>query len=266
MLKRNLLVALVLLVCIVVVGCGVSQEEHDAVLAERNAARAEVASLQSDLAKMQSDLSDAESQFEGAQSHLESTRKEQLAAESQISSLQSQLESTRKELSAAESQKSSLHSQISSLQSQLAGAKAKVAELEELIATLVPTYKWHVYTDGLPFRDTRLQKAICLILDEEEIARQALPGKNVRFEPEQEWASGENDLLIADRLMREAGYPNGFYLNIYYAPMMDEGIKDLVAAVKTSLSAAGIHDRLFPIATIEALPKADFVLIVKRVE
>jgi cell division protein FtsL len=241
MLKRWPLVGLVFLVSLVVVGCGVPQEEHDTVLAERDAAQAEVASLQSELARMQKNLATAESDLGETESDL-------AGAQSQISSLQSEI--------------SSLRSQISSLQSQLAGVETQVAELEKLIPAI---YKWQVYTDRPFFNDTRLQKAICLILDEEEIVRQALPGKNVRFEAEQEWASGENDLLAADRLMEQAAYPNGFRLDIYYAPMTDEGIKDLVAVVKTSLSAADILVRLFPIASIEALPKADYILIVKRV-
>lgn len=241
MLKRLPLVGLVFAVSLVAVGCGVPQEEHDAVLSERDAAQAEVASLQSELAEVQSDLAKAQSDLAAAEGELAERESDLTALQSQISSSQSQ---------------------ISPLQSDLSETEAQVAELKKLVPAI---YKWQVYTDRPFFNDSRLQKAICLILDEKEIARQALPGKNVRFEAEQEWASGQNDLMAAMQFMYEASYPNGFLMNIYYAPMTDEGIKDLVAAVKTSLSAAGITGGLFPMASIEALPKADYILIVKRV-
>lgn len=69
--KRWFAVGVVLLVVsLLVVGCGVPQEEHDAVLAGRDAAQAEVALLQSDLTEVQSDLATAQSQVSSLRSDL----------------------------------------------------------------------------------------------------------------------------------------------------------------------------------------------------
>lgn len=70
--KKWLLVGVMLLVSLLVVGCGIPQEDYNAVVDERDTAQAEVASLQSKLSKMQSDLSTAESNLAEAQSQIES--------------------------------------------------------------------------------------------------------------------------------------------------------------------------------------------------
>jgi outer membrane murein-binding lipoprotein Lpp len=51
-------------------GCGVPQEEYDAVVAERDAAQSQVASLESDLAATESDLATAESDLAAAQAQV----------------------------------------------------------------------------------------------------------------------------------------------------------------------------------------------------
>ena len=130
----------------------------------------------------------------------------------------------------------------------------------------VPIYKWAVPTDLAPFRDVRLQQAICYILDEGDIVKKAFPAKNVRFEAEQEWSSGINDLAKAKQLMAEAGYPNGFKLEILAAPSTDEGIAALLAAIVNSLSGAGISPGRSLYANVPALPHIAFSLIVKRVQ
>ena len=85
MLKRWFLVGVMLLLASsLVVGCGIPQEEYDAVLAERDAAQAEVESLKSDLATVEGNLATAEGDLATVQS--------------QISSLQSDLTAVQKEL------------------------------------------------------------------------------------------------------------------------------------------------------------------------
>jgi outer membrane murein-binding lipoprotein Lpp len=110
MLKKWFLVgAMLLLSVLLVVGCGVAQEDLDAAVAERDAAKAQVTSLQSDLTAAESDLA---------------------AAQSDLAAAQSDLTATESDLTAAEGKVSSLQSQVSSLSSDLATAEARIAELE----------------------------------------------------------------------------------------------------------------------------------------
>ena len=98
----------VLLVSLLVVGCGVPQEEHDAVLAEQDAAQAEVTSLQSDLDKAQGQIETLESDVTKAQSQIE-------ALESDVAEAQNQIQSAQSSASAARSQLSSFKSDLNSL-------------------------------------------------------------------------------------------------------------------------------------------------------
>lgn len=69
MVKRWFLVgAMLLLVSLLVVGCGIPQEEHDAVVAELDSAQAQVASLQSDLTEAESQIESLESDLAAAES------------------------------------------------------------------------------------------------------------------------------------------------------------------------------------------------------
>ncbi len=115
MLKIWLMVVPLFLVSLIIVGCGVSQEEHDAILAERDAAQAEVASLQKELAEIKSKLATAEGVL--------------AETESELATSESDLSETVSDLAEAQSQ-------ISDLNSELAGAEAEVAELEELATAL----------------------------------------------------------------------------------------------------------------------------------
>lgn len=63
----SLVVAMVFLFLL---GCGVPQEDYDAVVAERDAAQTQVASLESDLAATEADLATAESDLAAAQAQV----------------------------------------------------------------------------------------------------------------------------------------------------------------------------------------------------
>lgn len=106
----------VLLVCLAAVGCGIPQEEHDAMIAERDTGLAKVASLESD-------LSATESELETTENILEET-------EDDLAATQSDLAATQSELADAESQVSSLKSAASKAKSDLSAARDEVSELE----------------------------------------------------------------------------------------------------------------------------------------
>jgi len=113
MAKRLCLVGTMLSIYLLVVGCGVPQEEHDAVVAERDTALAQVVSLQKQLSQAQSDLD---------------------VAQSELARMQNDLEAAETNLAAMQSLASSLQMQISSLQSDLAAVEAQIAELEVALA------------------------------------------------------------------------------------------------------------------------------------
>ena len=116
--KQFLLGAMVLLVSLLVVSCGIPQEEHDAVLAEhdavlaerdavlaeRDAAQARVESLQTKVESLQGELDKAQEQMESIENDRSEVESDLAAAQSQISSLQSDLNNANSNLAAAEAQ------------------------------------------------------------------------------------------------------------------------------------------------------------------
>ena len=165
-----------LVVLLVLSGCGVPQEEHDAVVAERDAAQAEVASLQSELTEAENqietldgDLTEAENQIqtlegeyneakgalEQAQRQISSLKSNLGALQSQISPLksdlaatedelaatQSELAATESELAATQSELAAAQSQIETLQSELSAAQVQVSQVEDFKTELA--YLWH---------------------------------------------------------------------------------------------------------------------------
>ena len=110
MVKRGFAVGMaVLLVCLAAVGCGIPQEEHDAVVAERDTGLAKVASLESDLAATETELEttenilgETEDDLAATQSDLAATQTELADAESQISSLRSAANKAKSDLAAVQ--------------------------------------------------------------------------------------------------------------------------------------------------------------------
>lgn len=100
MVKKLFLVGVMLLLAsLLMVGCGVPQEEHDAVVAERDAAKVQVASLQSDLNKAQSDLAAAESDLATAQAQIETLEDDIDKAESSLGKAKSDLAAAQRQVS-----------------------------------------------------------------------------------------------------------------------------------------------------------------------
>lgn len=141
--KQCLLGAMVLLVSLLVVSCGLPQEEYDAVRSERDAALtkteallAEVESLQSDLSKAESQITTLESDLSKEENDLSWVKSELSKAESDLSTLESELAAVRSALIAAQSQTADAQSHISSLQNELAAAEAELETVYKIVLFL----------------------------------------------------------------------------------------------------------------------------------
>jgi len=117
--QRWFLISIVLLlVSLLVTGCGVAQEDYAA-------AQGQVASLQSELAGAQSDLAAAQGQMASLQSELAGAQSDLAAAQGQVASLQSELAGARSDLAAAQGQ-------VASLQDDYENVSAELAEIKQV--------------------------------------------------------------------------------------------------------------------------------------
>jgi len=105
-------VAVLLVSVVLLIGCvaGVSQEDYNAVVSQRDAAQAQVANLEAELA----------------------------VAEAQITASESDLATAQAEVEDLEDSKSQAEAQITTLEGDLATAQAEVKDLEDSISKVVP--------------------------------------------------------------------------------------------------------------------------------
>ena len=132
MVKRWFVVGLILLLMsLLAVGCGIPQEEHDAVVGERDSAQAEVQSVRSELQSVQSELDTAKSELQSVQSELDTAKSELQSVEGELNTAKSELQSGKDDLSAA---------RLTIKAQEQAMAKAKT-EAEIINALFVPVLK-----------------------------------------------------------------------------------------------------------------------------
>lgn len=124
MIKGWLAVGATLFACMLLVGCGLLQEEHDAA---QSTEWAQILSLQSKLNKAQSDLTQAQSQIESLEGDF-------TEAESQINTLESDLAAMQGKFAQALYETSWLEGQLSSLESQLESQLSDYDVLVEKVA------------------------------------------------------------------------------------------------------------------------------------
>lgn len=94
------------------------QEEHDTVVAERDAAQAQAALLQGDLGE--------------AEDEIESLEKDLEATQSELTTVEEERDKSQSDLEASQSRVSSLQSQVSSLSSDYKAASDELAEIKEV--------------------------------------------------------------------------------------------------------------------------------------
>ncbi len=131
--KQFLLGAMVLLVSLLVVSCGIPQEEYDAVLAERDAALTKTESLQAEVEYLQNDLSKAESQITTLESDLSKAESDLSWVKSELSEVESDLAALQIALIAVQNQTADAQSRVSSLQNELAAAEAELEAVRKIV-------------------------------------------------------------------------------------------------------------------------------------
>jgi len=105
------------------VGCGISQELYDAVIAERDSLMTQFQSVQSELDATKSELQSIQSELEGMGIELKSITGE-------LDTAKSEVESTQSELVAKESDLQSVRSELETLKADLEAALVKLIEAE----------------------------------------------------------------------------------------------------------------------------------------
>jgi len=112
MTKRRFLLVVILLSSLLLLGCGIPQEEYDAVIAERD-------SLQVELGLVKSELDDKKSELLSVQTELASVQNELETTKSELQSVQNGLDAKKSEVQSMRSQLSSSQSTVRSLQTKI---------------------------------------------------------------------------------------------------------------------------------------------------
>lgn len=103
MIKRGFLVGMILLLSAwLLAGCGVAQEQYDAVVAERDSIQAQFQSASSELSTVQAELQSASSELDAVQAELEQAQAEVESAQAKNSEMTSNLEKAEAELEAVQ--------------------------------------------------------------------------------------------------------------------------------------------------------------------
>ena len=137
--KRWFLVGMMfLLLPWLLAGCGIAQEVHDAVVAERDSLVANLQSVQGELDAAKSKLQSIQSELEGMDIKLKSITGE-------LDTAKSEAESTQSELTAKESELQSVWSELETVKAELEAALVKLIEAEPPVAPPLPTVEGQTY-------------------------------------------------------------------------------------------------------------------------
>ena len=104
MIKKCVLVGVILSTFLLVVGCGIAQEDYDTVVAERDATQAQITSLQSDLSQAQSDLTTAEDNLAETESDLNQAQSDLTTMEDNLTETESYLNQVENKLQAIDTE------------------------------------------------------------------------------------------------------------------------------------------------------------------
>jgi len=131
--KRLLFAATVVLVSLLLTGCGVPRDRYDALLAERDQVLIEAASLQAEMESLRDDLSEAESRISALESQLSRTQDELSGAKSDLSRVENDLATAQGALTVAQSRTVEAESRVSALEEMLNAVTAELEALSKVI-------------------------------------------------------------------------------------------------------------------------------------
>jgi len=118
--KRWFLVGMMfLLLSWLLVGCGIAQEVHNAVVAERDAAQAQVTTLQSDLSSAQGQVKTLESDLSVAQAQITTLESDLSTAQAQTTTLESDLSTAESRVTILEGDLDAANTEFQSFKSGL---------------------------------------------------------------------------------------------------------------------------------------------------
>ncbi len=144
--KRWFLVGMMfLLLPWLLVGCGISQELYDAVVAERDSLVADLQSFQGELDAAKSKVQSVQSELEALKLELGSASSELESATGELDTAKSEVESAQSELTAKESELQSVQSELATVKSELEEALTQLIEAQAPVAPPLPTVEGQTY-------------------------------------------------------------------------------------------------------------------------
>lgn len=170
--KRWFMVGMIfLLVPWLLVGCGISKEVHNTVVAERDTAQAQVSTLQGELSEAEAQIASIQSELDTANSELQSARGELETVESQLESVsdelsitKSELQSVQNELNKAKTELQSTHSDLSQVAALYSSLAKKLRLGEQVFAYNSARLQWSEAVDeGNKDEEKRLRLLILSI-------------------------------------------------------------------------------------------------------
>jgi predicted nucleic acid-binding Zn-ribbon protein len=122
-LKRWFLVGAILLAALLMVSCGIPQEDYDSVLTERDALMGENTTLKATIDKLELDLN-------GAENEIQTLENDVAEVEGQIQTLQSDLSDAESDIADALTQIETLEGSLLDIESNLVGAQTQIVTLK----------------------------------------------------------------------------------------------------------------------------------------
>jgi len=145
------------------VGCGIAQEEYDAVVAERDSYFSKLQSTQNELISTKNDLSSAKVELQSIKIELDSTETELLVTKQEVSSAKDEVNSIEMELNMAEASLNSKKSELTEINDTLQTTRNVLAEREAELSYLQVSYDGLITGHGYTIRDPTYIEMISFI-------------------------------------------------------------------------------------------------------
>ena len=128
---------MLLLMTMLVVGCGISQEKYDALLAERDTLEKKKTDLQATVSELELDLNELEKEKETFEDNLSEAQTEIGSLKGDLSDVETQIETLEDSLSDVESNLSDAETLLGDVRDELALTKGRLFRMEEVFGELL---------------------------------------------------------------------------------------------------------------------------------